>query len=313
MQIEGVVISCYRFDLHLTRLCVASVRFWYPEIPIWLLKDRQYGDFSTREIEVYWNVQVYPSRQKTQGWGFGKLEVMTQLPARRLLLLDSDIVFAGRVIDHLENFEEDLVVDKEDFDAAAVEVQFFSLDKLRQFDPRFEFPGYGFNGGQIVATTGRITRDDFDGLLDWQSRTVNHPDIFRKGDQGLSNYVVLRKVQRGQLSIHREPFMVWPGEAGRAEHIHLEDLTSEGRQQQVIHWAGLGWGKTLKEMPRSEILLHFEDIYYSRVPLGAWLRQWRRLRFWLRQRFITPLRIVAKKIVQKLESHGAQPEKYHAD
>ena len=63
MKIEGVVISCYRFDLHLTRLCVASLRFWYPEIPIWLLKDSRYGDFSTREIESYWNVQVYPSRQ----------------------------------------------------------------------------------------------------------------------------------------------------------------------------------------------------------------------------------------------------------
>jgi hypothetical protein len=78
MKIEGVVISCYRFDLRLTRLCVASVRFWYPDIPIWLLKDRQYGDFSTREIEMYWNVRVYPSRQKTQGWGFGKLEVICQ-------------------------------------------------------------------------------------------------------------------------------------------------------------------------------------------------------------------------------------------
>jgi len=313
MKIEGVVISCYRFDLHLTRLCVASLRFWYPDIPIWLLKDSQYGDFSTREIESYWNVQVYPSSQKTQGWGFGKLEVMTQLPARRLLLLDSDIVCAGRVIDRLENFEEDMIVDKEDFDAAAVEVQFFSLDKLRQLDPGFEYPGYGFNGGQIVATTGRITREDFDGLLDWRSRTVNHPDIFRKGDQGLTNYVILRKVQHGQLSIHREPFMVWPGEAAHAKHIHLEDFTSEGRQQQVIHWAGLGWGKAPNEMPRPEILLHFEDMYYSRIRLGAWLREWRRLQFWLRHRFITSLRSVAIKIVQTAGIARGSPSRHQAD
>jgi hypothetical protein len=298
MKIEGVAISCYRFDVELTRLCVASVRFWYPHLPIWLLKDRHYGDFDTREIEKYWDVQVYPGRQKTLGWGFGKLEVMTELPARRLLLLDSDVVFAGRVIDRLERFDEDLVVDKEDFDAPAVEVQFFLLDKLRQLDPEFAFPGYGFNTGQIVATTGRLNRQDFDGLLDWQTRTVNHPEVFKKGEQGLFNYVVLRKVQNGELTIRREPFMVWPGEAARAEHIHLDDLTSEGRQQQVIHWAGLGWGKALEEMPRPEMLLHFEDLYYSRVPLGAWLRQWRRLRFWLRHRFITPLKIVAKRVMQ---------------
>jgi hypothetical protein len=298
MKIEGIAIACYKFDVYLTRLCVASIRFWYPHISIWLLKDRHYGDFDTLEIEKYWNVQVYPGRQKTLGWGFGKLEVMTESPARRLLLLDSDVVFTGRVIDRLERFDEDLIVDKEDFDATAIEVQFFSPDKLRKLDPGFAFPGYGFNTGQIVTTTGRLNKQDFEGLLDWRTRTVKHPEVFKKGEQGLFNYVALCKVQHGKLTIHREAFMVWPGEAARAEHIHLEDLTAEGRQQQVIHWAGLGWGKALEEMPRSEILLHFEAIYYSRVPLGAWLRQWRRVRFSLRHRFTTPLKSAAKKVLQ---------------
>jgi hypothetical protein len=295
MEIEGVVISCYRFDLQLTRLCVASVRHWYPHIPIWLLKDRNYGDFSTHEIEKYWNVRIYPSRQKNLGWGFGKLDVITELPPRRLLLLDSDTAFTGRVLDRLRSFDEDVIVDKEDFDALAIEVQFFLLDRLRQLDPKFEFPGYGFNTGQIAATTGCITKQDFDGLLDWRTRTVRHPDIFMKGEQGLFNYVALRKQQQGQLTIRREPFMVWPGEADRAAQIHLEDLTPDGPHHQVIHWAGLGWGKTLEEMPRSEILLHFEEIYYSRVPFGAWVRRWRRARFWIDRTFISPLKILAKK------------------
>jgi hypothetical protein len=299
MKIEGVVISCYRFDVQLTRLCVASIRFWYPFIPIWLLKDRHYGDFNTDEIERYWNVGVYPGRQKNLGWGFGKLEVMTELPVRRLFLLDSDIVFAGRVIDRLESFDEDLIVDKEDFDAAGVEEQFFPLDRLHHLDPNFEFPGYGFNGGQIVATTGRITKQDFDGLVDWQTRTVLHPELFRKGDQGLTNYMVLRKVQQGKLSVRREPFMVWPGRAVLAEHIQVKDFTPEGRHQQLIHWAGLRWGKTLEEMPRSEILLYFEKMYYRRVLFGAWLTHWRRARFRIQRTFITPLKIVAKRVLSK--------------
>lgn len=211
MKIEGVVISCYKLDTQLTRTCAASIRFWYPEIPIWLLKDRQYGDFSTREIEKYWDARVYPGRQRNLGWGFGKLEAMTELPSRRLLFIDSDIVFAGRVIERLENFDEELIVNKDDFDAAGVEEQFFALDRLRQLDTKFDFPGYGFNGGQIVATTGRIARQDFDGLLDWQTRTVIFPEVFKKGDQGLLNYVVLSKMQHGKLTIRREPFMVWPG------------------------------------------------------------------------------------------------------
>lgn len=297
MKIEGVVIACYRFDIQLTRICVASVRFWYPQIPIWLLKDRHYGDFSTREIEKYWNVEIYPGRQKTLGWGFGKLEVMTEMPPRRLLFLDSDTVFAGRVIDHLEAFDEDIIVDKEDFDAAAIEVQFFPIDKLRRLDPNFVFSGYGFNTGQIVTTTGRLAKQDFDDLLDWQSRTVKHPDVFKKGEQGLLNYTVLRKVQQGNLTIRRTPFMVWPGETAGAEHIRLEDLTSNGPHQQVIHWAGLGWGRALKEMPRSEILLHFEQTYYSRIPLGIFLCKIRRAQSRMERKVIAPLKAFARKAI----------------
>jgi hypothetical protein len=304
MKIEGVVISCYALDVYLTRLSVASIRFWYPQIPIWLLKDRQYGDLNTREIERYWNVQVYPGRQKNLGWGFGKLEVMTELPARRLLLIDSDIVFAGRVIDRLDSFEEDLIVNEENYDAAGVAEQFFPLDKLRQLDPNFEFPGYGFNTGQIVATTGCITKQDFDGLVDWQARTATHPEIFTIGEQGLTNYMVLRKVQQGKLTIRREPFMVWPGGAVPAEHIQMQDFTPQGRHQQLIHWAGLRWGKTPEEMPRPDILLHFETMYYRRVPFGAWLRPWRRAQFRIQRAFITPLKVVAKRVLSKLTSRS---------
>src|SRR5215831_7303696 len=114
MKIDGVVISCYRLDVELTRICVASVRFWYPHVPIWLLKDQQHGNFSTSEIEKYWNVRVYPTSRKKFGWGVGKLEVMTELRRRRLLLLDSDTVFAGRVLNLLENFDEDLIVENND-------------------------------------------------------------------------------------------------------------------------------------------------------------------------------------------------------
>ena len=299
MRIEGVVISCYVLDMYLTRVCVASIRFWYPQVPIWLLKDRRYGDFNTREIESKWNVQVYPGRQKNLGWGFGKLEILTELPARRLLLLDSDIVFTGRVIDRLERFDEDLIV--ESFDETAFEEEFFSFNGLRELDPKFEFPGYGFNTGQIVATTAKITKQDFSGLVDWETRTVMHPEVFKMGEQGLLNYVALRKLQEGELTIRRDPFMLRPAKGSCADHIQLKDLDPEGQHQELIHWAGLRWGKTLNEMPRSEILLHFEKIYYQRVPLGRLLREWRRARFRIDRTFVTPLKIVAKKGLAKLK------------
>lgn len=299
MKIEGVVISCYRLDFALTRLCVSSIRFWYPDIPIWLLKDRQSGDFNTQEMERYWNVQIYPTQQRNQGWGFGKLEVMTALPARRLLFLDSDITFVGPVIDRLEQFDHDFIVDREDFTAPEIEVQFFSPDKLKAIDPGFNFPGYGFNGGQIVATTGRITKADFDGLLDWSTRRVVHAEIFRKGDQGLTNYVVLRKAQAAGLSIHREPFMIWPARTESSKHIQVQQLTAQSPHQQLIHWAGLGWGNSLDGMPRHDILLHFENLYYSRIPRGGVVRKWREARHRADRRVIMPLKSTLNQMLRR--------------
>ena len=301
MKIDGVIVSCYRFDLEFTRICVASIRFWYPDIPIWLLKDQQYGNFNTREIERYWNVQVYPAQEKL-GWGFGKLVVMTELPPRRFLFLDSDTAFAGRVLDHLEKFDENLIVENKDYAAIGeVEDQFFSLHEIHQLDPAFAFPGFGFNTGQFVATTGLVTKKDFDGLVDWQTRTVKHPEAFKKGEQGLLNYVALRKLQRGQLTLRREPLMVWPGEMDRAKHIQLADFTSEGRHHQVIHWAGLRWGKAPEEMLRSDILLHFQKIYYERVPLGTLLHTLRRARFRVQRGLLTPFKALAKRLLSKFQ------------
>ncbi len=300
MKIEGVIVGCYRFDLEFTRTCVASIRFWYPHVPIWLLKDQTYRDFSTREIEKYWNVQVYPARRNKLGWGFGKLEVMTELPPRRFLFLDSDTVLAGRVLDLLERFDEDLIVENTDYVAITkVEDEFFSLNKLHQFDRDFEFPGFGFNTGQFVATTGLVTEKDFDGLLNWKTLTLAHPGIFKNGEQGLLNYVVLRKLQRGELTLRREPLMVLPRNASHASHIQVTDFTPSGPHQQVIHWAGLRWGKLPEEMLRSDILLHFQRFYYSGVPFGAWLAKPRNARFRIERGFVNPLKAVAKKLISK--------------
>jgi hypothetical protein len=65
-------------------------------------------------------------------------------------------------------------------------------------------------------------------------------------------------MNEGSLTLRRVSFMVWPGEAANTEHIQVKDFTTEDRHRQLIHWAGLCWGKTLEQMSRPDILLHFE-------------------------------------------------------
>jgi len=94
--------------------------------------------------------------------------------------------------------------------------------------------------------------------------------------------------------------MVWPGDLARTAHIHVPDLTQNSPHPQVIHWAGLGWGKALTEMPRSDILLHFEDLYYSRIPFGSWLRPSRHGQFWADRRLVAPLKHGVKHILRRV-------------
>ena len=298
MKIDTIYISCYRYDVELTRLCVASIRYWYPDVPIWLLKDRRYGDFSTHEIEKAWNAGVFRSRLPNLGWGFGKLEVLCLPQPSRCLCIDSDIVFAGRVLDLLETYDEDFIVAEENYSPAEVEEQFFSPLELAKLDPEFRYPGTGFNGGQIVAATGKVRREDFEPFLDWQRVEARRPDIFKKGDQGLTNYVLLKKAMSGQVTMRRVPFMVLPGDEAEVGHIRLSDLTPEGRHQQLIHWAGLRWGKSIEQMPRSDILVHFEDLYYSRVRFGSWFRRWRRAKPRLQRGVLEPAKRVLKRFLR---------------
>ena len=90
--ITRIYVAGYRYDAEFTRCCVASIREWHRNIPIFLIKDRFYGDYYTKDIERYWNVQIYDVSEKVFGWGFSKLEPLFEKTLERFLVLDSDII-----------------------------------------------------------------------------------------------------------------------------------------------------------------------------------------------------------------------------
>src|SRR5262245_7608900 len=110
MGIDRIYIAVCRSDVHFARTCVASVRLLYPSIPISLIKDYGRGKFSTREIEKYYDVTVFPTERRVFGYGFGKLEPLFICSKQKFLVLDSDTVMPGPVIDFLDSFPDDFVV-----------------------------------------------------------------------------------------------------------------------------------------------------------------------------------------------------------
>lgn len=51
MNLTAVYINTHRYDYKLTCICVASVRYWYPDIEIYLIKDYRRGDFNTSLLQ----------------------------------------------------------------------------------------------------------------------------------------------------------------------------------------------------------------------------------------------------------------------
>jgi hypothetical protein len=273
--IDRVYIATHRRDLRLTRICVASVRRWYPDIPVFLLKDETNGAFSTNEIEETWSVRVWPTRERSFGWGFIKLEPLFDAERHRYLMLDSDIVFLGRVIDALERFDSDFVVQEETQPASAVPDLYFDTARIRaSLNPRLGDPAFTFNTGQYVGTSGVLTRDDFEELVEWSSpRRVRHPDMFNPSDQGVLNYVVLERLAEGSISVARTPFMKWGKE--EMSRFDVAALDDDSPYPFLMHWAGLKKLR-LRAMLRADILSHFEAAYYQRLAFGR-MRHWTRL------------------------------------
>ena len=277
-KITSVVIACCKSDFHLARLCAASVRYRYPRIPIFLVKDLMRGPFSTAELERYWNVGILTTPASVHGWGFAKLAAMFELPGERLLILDADTVLTGDVLSVLERHSEDLLVAGQTIpDPNDPEVRlFFDWPQLRSIDPAFAYPGLCFNSGQFVANGGRLKKPDFAETILWTSPpTLKHPDVFFPGEQGVLNYVAAKQAQLGEISLRSVDFGRWIGNPAVLAFT-VETVAASGYPF-VLHWAGPK-PSSIRRMQRRDLLEFFESFYYSRIPHPELARRWFGLR-----------------------------------
>jgi hypothetical protein len=278
VKIEHVYVCGCERDMRYTQCCVASIRRWYPEIPITLLKDESDGPYSTRELEKAWDVELFEGDRPVPAGGWAKLEPLFLPGRQRCLILDSDIVFIGRVIERLETIDADFVVESVGGWASLIGIHYFDLEALAGLDPEFVFPGYTFNAGQLVATSGILQRGDFEPFVRFGARpALIHQDVFACIDQGVINYMLLKKAQRGELKLERLNFMLW-GWARLpvlgTQAVRTRKLEVNSPYPYLVHWHGVKH-KFFGLMRNRRLLWHFERDYYSRVSAGGRKRLWR--------------------------------------
>ena len=293
MKVSAVYINTYRRDYPFARICIASIRYWYPEIPIFLIKDMGAGDFSTADAEKYFQVQVLDTGGKTFGWGFGKFEPLFAKGGEHFLFMDADTVMTGPVIDAVADIHADFIVDDERQPFGKLVHLYYHPEKIREVYPGFTYPGYTFNTGQWFATSGILHREDFQELVSWSPQpTLRYPEIFRQADQGVFNFILHRQEAAGRVTVQRIPLMIWP-DGGAADHISLSSIREKKNAlPRIIHWAGMKRSK-MEEFPRTDILDFYEDFFYARAGQAQRIRD----RLAIAQDKVTDM---AKRITRKL-------------
>jgi len=278
-----IVVCCNKKDFFLARICIASIRYYYPAISIELVKDPGNGEFNSGELEKNFNVTKVDLQVKKMGWSGAKFHYLYQKqPGKKVLILDADIVFAGPFLERLLPSIEtnDYVVSKEGnnlSDMDYVKQTYFDIESIKKAYPAYKFPGYFFNAGQIFLTQGSIDEEVLNEFFNVNEYPFwRNNELFPLVDQSVYNYLLPTLEAERKLKLGKENFMIWA--AGKeALNISLEEIKERSIQSGLIHWAGCFRSGYLSKMLRGDILIFFENYYYSRVKMDKTLSAFRKI------------------------------------
>ena len=230
--------------------CISSIRRFYSDAAITLLKDTFRGPVPTTCLEKRFHVSVAPVERTFGGGGWIKL-----LPAMLgegsssfhfpLMILDADTLLLGPVFEELLAVKGSVVVAPdilhagESFSKEHVSKQYLSISKLLEQGTRFQdiesFPW--FNSGHIFLRQPFMDPAFINEWVNWNSTpiTKKNPHFHPLTDQSLLNHFLLlnSRVGLGVLD-----FAEWSGDrlAYDSARQRSHFIKSKAR---VLHYAGV--------------------------------------------------------------------------
>ncbi len=264
-SINVIYLAASSRDARLTRICVASIRYFYPNIPIKILPGDKLQFGLAKELKKYWNVEVLNIYSADYGWGYVKMEPLFGPTGEKFLVMDVDTIFTGNVLSLWESCSAMFLVDNEKHTFEDYNRLYFNGDELKKIDPNVQTSNLSFSGGQWFGTAGVIKREDFDTWLEWSfPRRQKHSKFFFGGEQGIVSCVLTKKEFLKEISIDRTTIMRWPANAGALADLSLQKVINKEAGPLVIHWAGMKH-IFLNKMVGSELLIYFENYYYINI------------------------------------------------
>lgn len=266
-----IVVFANRKDFCLTKVCIASIRFYYPEVEILIVKDKLNGNFNTRRLCKATNVKVIKLSKRYYGWGAAKIHfILSQhIPKKRYLCLDSDIIFLGRVLDKIETLPEKFIVSPDwQIEPLKKEVTelYIDIEKVTKYYPTYSYPGFFFNTGQFVATPGIIPPSYFDAAFDaGRYPYYKNRDVFALVDQAVLNAVLPVYCKEVNIDLGKADFMQWSVTFFADLKHQSFEFFRDGKYPFLVHYAGDTRTHLLKKMKGAEILQTFHAQYFSKL------------------------------------------------
>ncbi|MFC3135268.1 hypothetical protein ACFOHM_20000 [Microbaculum marinum] len=306
--VDVIYLAACARDARLTRICVASIRYFYPDVPIRILAGDILQPGLAEELNRYWDVGVADLPTGDYGWGLVKLEPLFGPAGQRFMVCDVDTVFTGRVLDRRAESRAPFYVDNEALSDADFKRLYYDWEALAEIDADVQSARKAFNAGEWFGTAGLVARDDFDDWVEWTlPRRLYYQEHFMGGDQGVMNFVVLKKEAFDGLRIDRVELMRWPGHG--LEDLEVERVKTGTAPALVIHWAGMK-SIFLHDMVGGDLLQFFEDYYYTRLPAGRLRRRLALCRhIWIHwsYRASVPIRLRWRRIRDRIAPKKATP------
>jgi hypothetical protein len=264
-SVDCIYVAACSLDARFTRICVASIRYFYPHVSIKILAGDRLEKSLVRELQRHWNVGLADLPIGNYGWGMVKLEPLFGRSGERFLVLDSDTVVVGDVLATWRESSAAFLVGDDQESEADTHRLYYDWRKIAKIYPATRSPQFIFNSGQWFGTGGVLSRDDFASLIDFSSlpRRLRYPKLFMPGEQGVLNYILNQKAMLDGLVVERRKIMHWPGRG--MDGLNSRTIAEKQVPALVIHWAGMKKPK-LSGMVGRDVLMFFENLYYQHLP-----------------------------------------------
>ena len=282
----GFVTACHAGDKYMVGATLASMRHFCPDVPICLIAD---GDVDVSDLQSTYDIMVMrinelPSEEMRDMIGASyrvKLAAMWEGPFERYVWLDSDAILWGDIRDQLRNDLDFQIFWNEISVPADAEEEpewlahfYFNLEEIKKVDPDFEWRGYPyFSAGAFACRRNVISYEEWTEIEQWGKKI---PDLFQFQDQGILNYLIFAKSQRGEIKMDWTDLQ-WSrnfgfDELSRAGDPFGWDFPEQVDHPAVLHFCGRKPSTVdLKCFSRPFTIARFAHYRQNHNMLAAWL------------------------------------------